>query len=302
MIQNQEFIEKIKTRGFKNLKIHEVYSNTILETEVTNYLKKQNYLQFSKIEKILKNQFILKYPYGYAMKNPQNDIVGFMGAIFSIKKHGEKKLTYCNIHTWIVDNQYRLNSFLLLTPLLEKEIVLTAFTPVKSLVGLLEKFGFKKIKMQYRITFLFDFLKFKKINEFKIERDNLAIRKILNKSDLEIYENYINLPYEKFTIIKNNDSSKYIFVIASKVKKKVFQVLNLFYVSDNAEMKKNWNSIKAKISKEFNLNFCGQYFFNEFFGSLPNNLFISKNVEKNVCIKNLDDPNKLDILYSDLIG
>ena len=47
------------------------------------------------------------------------------------------------------------NDINLLTPLLEKEIVLTAFTPVKSLVGLLEKFGFKKIKMQYRITFLF---------------------------------------------------------------------------------------------------------------------------------------------------
>ena len=242
-IKNNNFFEKIEKRAKKDLSVNEVYLNTDLSEKTILYLKKQKYLEFSKIEKILKNNFMSKYPFGYVLKNQHGYIVGFMGTIFSSK--GDN-LIYCNIHTWIVDEKYRINSFLLLTPLIEKKIVLTAFTPVNTLVGLLEKFGFKKILMNYRITFLFSLFSFFKSDNFIIEKDSSKIKKILNKNDLQIYENYINLPCEKFIITENN-SSKYIFIIASVVKKKMFKVLNLFYVSNCNEMKKNWDIFKKKI-------------------------------------------------------
>ena len=82
----------------------------------------------------------------------------------------------------------------------------------------------------------------------------------------------------------------------------MFTVLNLFYVSNRKEMKKNWNIIKKKISKEFNLSFCGQFFFEELHSAIPNHFIISKSLNKEVCIKNLQNKSTLDILYSDLIG
>ena len=75
-------------------------------------------------------------------------IVGFMGTIFSMRTIENKEHIYCNIHTWIVDKSFRINSFLLLTKLMKKNIILTAFTPIKTLVGLFEKFGFEKVYEQ----------------------------------------------------------------------------------------------------------------------------------------------------------
>ena len=181
---------------------------------------------------------------------------------YSKRNFNNQEYTYCNIHSWVVEETYRINSFLLLTPLASQEITSTAFTPVKSLIGLLEKFDFKKIKMKYRFVLLFNFSILKK-NDYFIEKDSIEINKRINKSDLKIYESYYRLPYEKFLIINKKDNSKYFLVIASKVKKKGLSILNLFYISNAVEFKRSWNEFKHIISKEFRINFCSQYFFDD---------------------------------------
>ena len=77
--------------------------------------------------------------------------------------------------------------------------------------------------------------------------------------------------------------------------------MNLFYISNNAEFKKNWDKFKFIISKEFNVNFFSQYFFDDIYSAFPDNIFLSKTKEKYVCIKNILPNINLDILYSDLI-
>ena len=298
---DKNLIDKISKRATKKLRINEVNFNTDLELKTIEYLKKQQYLEYKKVEIVLKNNFIPSYPLGYVLINHYDKIVGFMGTIFSIRNIKNKEYTYCNIHTWVVDRDYRLNSFLLLTDLIKKDITLTAFTPVKTLIGLLEKFGFKKIKMKYRIIFLLNFLKLLKKNQYEIEKKSLVIEKILNENDLNYYKNYLHIPCEKFVIIDKNDRTKYIFIIARKVKKKIFQVLNIFYVSDSLNLKNNWDSISLEISKVFKVSFCVQNFFNESDCSIPNKILFIKNLKKDICIKNLPKNLKLDILYSDLI-
>ena len=156
--RNKDFIEKIKNRAERSLKIEEVYLNSKFYSETINYLLKQIYFKFPSINRLLKTGFISDYPLGYVMKNENNDVVGFMGTIYSRRNFNNEEYIYCNIHSWIVDETYRINSFLLLMPLINQKITLTAFTPVKSLVGLLEKFNFKKVKMKYRIIFFLIFL------------------------------------------------------------------------------------------------------------------------------------------------
>ena len=147
-----DFVEKIKDRAKRTLTIEEVHLNGKYYEETISYLKEQKYIKFTEIEKVLKNNFISDYPFGYIIKDLKNNIVGFMGTIFSKRISDNKEYIYCNIHSWIVDESYRINSFLLLTPLLKKQITLTAFTPINSLTGLLKKFDFEQIKIKYTIV------------------------------------------------------------------------------------------------------------------------------------------------------
>ena len=300
-IKDKIFIDKIIERAAKKLRVEEVCVNSDLEIKTIDYLIKQEYLEFSKIEIILKNNFLHNYPFGYALIDQHNEIVGFMGTIFSMRTIENKEHIYCNIHTWIVDKSFRINSFLLLTKLMKKNIILTAFTPIKTLVGLFEKFGFEKIKMRRRIIFLFHFPNFVNKKQHEIEKNRLLIEKLLNENDLNLYRNYFHVPCEKFVIVDKNDKTKYIFIIAAKFKIRGFQTLNLFYVSDNLKLKKDWDLITSIISKEFKVSFCVQTCFDERDCSIPNKALFTINLTRDICVNNLSTSSKLDILYSDLL-
>tara|TARA_B100000029_G_C17543480_1_gene947573 strand:- start:104 stop:1018 length:915 start_codon:yes stop_codon:yes gene_type:complete len=299
--KNQELIEKIKDRAKRSLKIKEVYLESKTYDKAREYLKKQKYLEYSKVSSILKNNFEPKYPIAYIMEDQNDNVVGFMGTIFSKRVLNNNERIYCNIHSWIVNKDQRLNSFFLLTSLPEENITFTAFTPIKTLVGLLEKFDFQKINIKYKVVPLFDFLSFFKTNNFTVEREQSNFQKKLNKHDFKIYQNYKNLPYEKFIITNNIDKSNYIFVVASKIRKKGLNVLNLFYVSNKEEFKKKWHKLKTNISKEFKVKFALHYFFDNSDSIFPGSVVISKTIEQEICVKNLSESKDLDIIYSDLV-
>ena len=303
MIENKDkdFIGKLKQRAERSLKVEEVNLNSQLYIEAINYLREQKYLKFEEIIKVIKNSFLANYPLGYIIKNHKNNIVGFMGTIFSKKIHDNREHTYCNIHSWVVDKSYRINSFFLLIPIIKKKIILTAFTPVKSLVGLLEKFDFKNTKIYYRVVCNFNFFILRKKNNYIIEKNSSVVKEMLNQTDLKIYNSYYQLPYEKFMIVNKIDSSKNIFIISSIIKKKGINILNFFYISSTSEFKKNWHQFKSIISKEFRVNFFSQYFFDDLNNAFPLNILLSKTKEKDIFVKDIPPNVKLDILYSDLI-
>ena len=93
--RNKDFIEKIKNRAERSLKIEEVYLNSKFYSETINYLQKQKYLKFPSINKLLKNSFISDYPLGYVMKNENNNVVGFMGTIYSRRNFNNQESIYC---------------------------------------------------------------------------------------------------------------------------------------------------------------------------------------------------------------
>ena len=159
-IGNNNFIANLKRRASKSLKVEPVFLNSKLEKEAITYLQKQSYLDFAKLENILKNNFIKEFPFGYVLMTHFGEIVGFLGTMFSDRNEKESKNIYCNLHTWIVNKSYRLNSYLLLLPLMEERYVVTTFTPIETLIGLYQKFGFQKLEMIYRVFFSFNLLNF----------------------------------------------------------------------------------------------------------------------------------------------
>ena len=92
-----------------DLKSVPVFFNTSLATRATKYLKTQTYLDYTTIEIFLKNNFNNKFPFGYVIINQSDEIVGFLGTMFSNRIQNETKFLYCNLHTWVVDKNYRIN-------------------------------------------------------------------------------------------------------------------------------------------------------------------------------------------------
>ena len=165
--RNRRFIQNLISRQSKKIKVEPVFFKTELSLKTNKYLSEQKYLNFSKINKIIQINYNQKFPYGYVLKNQLDEMVGFLGTIFSLRAQKKINYKYCNLHTWIVNETYRVNGYSLILPLLNEDCQITTFTPIKTLVTLYEKLGFKKLKMKYRIVFLPKSLLLKTNNEFE---------------------------------------------------------------------------------------------------------------------------------------
>ena len=294
----KEIFDKLILRASKQLKIHEVKTDNNYYLICLNYLKNQKFLNYKKLIKILKFSENNKYPIGYLMSNTENKIVGFMGTFFSERFIENKQNTICNIHTWIVDKNFRLNAFFLIVPLMNANLNLTAFTPVQTLKGLLLKCGFSKKEFNYKIIINHKIFNIKN-NQFYLEIDSEKIKNRLSQVDLINYKKYKDDQFYKILII-DKKSSNFTFIIASKLKKKGINILNFFHVSNKYFFKKEWNNFKHLLSKEYKVFLFSEYYFNKEESILLSNKFFFKTVKKNYYSNNNFKLNNLDILNSDL--
>ena len=291
-------ISDLEKRASKKLSIEEVFKYGKNYDSAINFLKKQIFLPYQNIENLISFQKNEKYPIGYMMLNRNNAVVGFVGTWFSERKIKDYASVFCNIHSWIVQQEYRLYSFYLISLLNKKNINLTAFTPVESLKGLLLKFGFEKKEISYKIILNLKLFKFNK--NYKIIKNKEDIEKRLNKINLNIYNFYSNKVYKNF-LIKDIKEEKDIFIIGCLLRKKSFQIFNFFYVSDKNYFKKNWDKIADVISNELNIYFFSEYILADNENIFPDKIFFSKIKKKEIYFKSENELCNLDLLNSDLV-
>ena len=73
--------------------------------------------------------------------------VGFMGTIFSKRRIDGRDETYCNTSSWIVREEYRHASILLLKPILAmRDCTIVNWTPTDRAYEIFEKLGFRKLE------------------------------------------------------------------------------------------------------------------------------------------------------------
>jgi hypothetical protein len=291
-------ISDLEKKASKKLSIEEVFKYGKNYDSAINFLRKQNLLPYQNIENLISFQKNEKYPIGYMMLNRNNAVVGFVGTWFSERKIKDYASVFCNIHSWIVQQEYRLYSFYLISLLNKKNINLTAFTPVESLKGLLLKFGFEKKEISYKIILNLKLFKFNK--NYKIIKNKEDIEKRLNKINLNIYNFYSNKVYKNF-LIKDIKEEKDIFITGCLLKKKSFQIFNFFYVSDKNYFKKNWDKIADVISNELNIYFFSEYILADNENIFPDKIFFSKIKKKEIYFKSENELCNLDLLNSDLV-
>lgn len=289
------FIQKLNQRASLNLSFKEVILNDEYYTETINYLKKQKFLDFNEIFKIIKINSGSNLPIGNILIY-KNSIVGFMGTLYSKKTNNVQILT-CNIHSWIVDKRFRLNSFYLLSSILSKDVIFTAFTPVKSLIGLLNKFNFIKKTYYYKTLINLKFFNISKKIFFVTSKDN-EINDKLSKNELLILNKYKNQIYHKLLFYNN---SNHIFVVGTKLKKKGLNIFNIFYVSNTKFFKENWNELKHSLSKQTKCQIFSEFLFHDSESFFPKNLMISRLSKKEFYIRSGIDIDREDLLDSDLV-
>ena len=298
-ILTHENLKKIIKKASNNLSIEEIKITSNNFNKLKEYLNNQVFLDSKRISLLFQFNQNTNYPIGFIIKNLENKIVGFMGTLFYEKFINKKKFIFCNIHSWIVNKRFRLNSFFLITPLLKEKLNLTAYTPVKSLEGLLEKFGFNKTMLNYKIVININLIRFVK-KDFSIITEENIVLNYLNNDEIVEFKKHSNKIFNKF-IILNKNNNKYVFIIARKIKKKFINLFNFFYISNKNEFSNNWSNIKNLISNEFNINIFSEYYFNNKESFFPSNILFYKIIKKIIYSKTTIELDKFDIQNSDLL-
>ena len=279
--KNEHKIQNLEYRALKSYKIIKIFESEIHSEKVSNFLKKQKYISFETIIKILKSSKEKKLPIANIMLHKNsNQIVGFVGTLFSVKKINNKDYHYCNIHSWIVSKNHRLFSFFLISDLLKKEINLTAFTAVYTLKGLLNKLGFEKklINEKFYLNLL----------PFSFKKKSLLILKDGNENNL------INI------IFKHEQKIEEVSIIGNIIRKKGFKVFKLLFSDNQNLFKENYIEILNYITKKYKIYLFCEYFNDQKDALLPPANLLQIIKKRDIFLKSTSNIDKFAILNSDL--
>ena len=294
-----KFYNYLKNKKHTNLSLHAVFPETKEFDKLKIYINNQNYLDKNKVNSIINLSFLKDFPIGYVLADKHFTIFGFLGTIFSNRKFGNKTCLHCYLHSWVVNENYRLQSYRLLFPILEKNCFISTFTPIPSLEGLYKKLEFKEVKFYSNFSI---FLKFPFFSKLDLKIDIIKDFKNVLNSDLKvILEDHSQTKSECISLDFNNQKDEPVFLIIKKrFLKKVIPVIDLLYVSDKDKFFNYRNSIFYELFKKYKTIFFLEHFLEDEFTNLKSELF-SKMTEKKVYYKNLPLNFKFDLLYSELL-
>ena len=274
-------IKNLEIRASKSYKITKIHKKEFNSKDIQNFLTNQKKIPLDNIKKITNSTLEDNLPVAFVMTHLEsNKIVGFMGTLFFKKKFNQKESFFCNIHSWIVDNNHRLYSFYLILDLIKEKTNLVALTPVFTLKGLLEKFGFEKRKIfeSFFLSILLVSFKKNNYNILSIDNKNQYIEiNLLNKINNERVE------------IKGN--------IVKRKGIKTFKILSL----KNLDLfRKDYKEILNLLSKKYKIYIFSEYgMSNDDFYLLSSN-FLGIKLERQIYTKSTIDIDKNDLLNTDL--
>ena len=297
-MNSQKLLSKLKEKKVNNIDIQPVLLNSSLYLHLEKYLKDQKFLEFNKIKKIIHLIFLKDRPLGFVMLNAKGKIVGFLGSIFFSRNISSIQRECCYIHTWLVEEKYRIFAYKLILPILEQDLNISTFTPIKNLVGLYKKLNFKIFELNYKAVLSFKF----KISEKK----NLLIKTInegiLSKDDYKIYKDHHNFETENILFQDKKNPEKNCLVIGRKIlKRKIIPFFNLIHISDREIFIQNREEILNFLKIKYKVLFFGEYYINHKESCLDNFTLIQMMKKNTICIKNKDEKYSFNCLYSEFI-
>ena len=199
--------QTIKKTWLRNYKVKKVYFDDKLFKKTTAYIKKQINLNNSKVTFLLNSFINKKYPVCNILSY-KNQIVGFVGTLYSKKKYHKKTIINCNIHSWMVDKNHRIASSLLLGQI-KKNCIITVLSSLPRLEKTFLKLRFRKLHMNYNLTFVKKFKMKQRKTNFKIINNFNDIKKKINQNQKKIFNDYNYSRFKRFVILNTISNENY---------------------------------------------------------------------------------------------
>ena len=205
-----------------------------------------------------------EYPYGYVVTEG-DQILAFVGTIFSERVVDGRPRLYCNMNTWYVLEEYRprMLALTVLKPMLRlKDVLLTALTPADLTVTVLERLGFKLLDEE-QIAIPIRPPVFPTLRSAKpplVLFGDPAIEPHLRAEHRKIYRDHASLGCTHF-LIKEASSERYCYGVAttSLMRKLSFmggKWLNVCYVSDANFFAENFRFFRKQLWKRKFMGLC----------------------------------------------
>lgn len=157
------------------------------------------------------------------------EVKGFLGLIFSNRIFNGEVYKFCNITSWIVDEDCRSQSlFLLLEMLKLKNYTFTNFTASNAVAAVLVKLGFKEFEVNQQVLLPAPNL-FLRGGGYSCEFDLQKIREQLNENERTIFDDHRNLGCEHLLLKSNNG---YAYVVLKKTQRRNIPFAKVHYLSD----------------------------------------------------------------------
>lgn len=167
--------------------------------------------------------------HGYMLVDDE-EVVGFLGAIFSQRKSHGKNYRYCNLTSWIVKPEHRNKSlFLLLAILKLADYTFTNLSALEHVAVIHRKLGFADMGSGAHILLPLSGFSWGGRSKPRIIFDPKSVKDRLQGEDIIIFDDHLSFKCSHILLEVDND---YCYVIASKVVKKRVPILYVHYISN----------------------------------------------------------------------
>jgi len=186
---------------------------------------------------------------GYIMIE-QKKVTGFLGLLFNQRIINGGKYKFCNLTSWIVNEEYRSKSIFMLQPVLKlKSYTITDLTPSKEVYVLLKRVGFKDLESYYRFIFPVPNI-IKRYSDVSFIKDRQTVKKELDDNNRRIYLDH-QFRFCHHVLIKTSKGNCYIVMTRMVRKKLPFLMIRVHYISDLNIFNKYLNSLCLWLCAQF---------------------------------------------------
>jgi hypothetical protein len=154
------------------------------------------------------------------------DVVGFLGTLFSRRMIQGSAKDFCNLTSWIVKPEYRSESLSLLFPLMgRKNLTLTNFTASNRVIAVLQKIGFRSLEDHFHMLLPFPL----PAMPCRIILDSELIENRLMGENQRIYQDHLKL--HCFHVIVETPEGD-LYLVLNPTRKKKLPVMFVNFLSD----------------------------------------------------------------------
>ena len=165
---------------------------------------------------------------GYVLEDKER-IVGFLGLMFSHRILNGQQEKFCNLTSWVVEENFRNQSLLLLLPVLKlTNYTLTIHTASKETYAAARKLGFLDLESHFRVILALPLINIL-FASCQIEINGKNLSEILEGESLQAYK--AHLAFRCFHVYIRSSLGN-CYLIGARVFRKNIPFAQIYYISD----------------------------------------------------------------------